>query len=414
MAERLRMDSIKLKRRRDSQQWILDWVIKQTGRTHCFEQSERILPPEVKSHAMIPAILLKAGSEIETIARKADEAGDFETARGLYFKAVGQYHLGQHAIFEQDNDNKVYIHERIEYCYSRIVELSEYPIEIVEIPWEGKTIQGILHLLPGRPKAPVCLFIPGMDMIKEIAVDPDNNPFMKRNMHVLAIDGPGQGISCLREIFVTEDNYERAASECISYLINRPEVNADKIVSLGCSMGSYWGVRLMALDKRIKASAQVAACYSGKRHIFEMSSPRFKQIFMNMAGMDNEEIFDEMAAKMHLQGYAKKIDRPILLTAGEYDPLTPLEDTLTIFDEISGPKELWIYENGFHGGVREGIPNLGNYNMFAYVIDWMRKVINGKVPDYFNIKRLIPTAGYGPYGHEVEDFSLRSRYKDKF
>ncbi len=169
----------------------------------------------------------------------------------------------------------------------------------------------------------------------------------------------------------------------------------------------------MAYDKRLKAAAEVAACYSGKRNIFETSSPRFKQIFMYMAGKRDEEEFDKMAAEMHLMDCASKIDRPILLTAGEYDPLTPLQDTLDVFDEISGPKELWIFENGFHGGVREGLPNLGDYNMFCFVIDWLRKVIDGKMPKSFNIKRLLPSSGSeGPYGHEVDSYSLRSRYKD--
>ncbi len=413
MGKEFGMDSMKLERRRDSQQWIFDYIVKETGRTHCFEYPGRLFPPEVKTHDMIPAVMLKAGLEVEKIAKAADEAGDTLTARGMYFMAIGKYHLGQHAIFREGDDNKVYIHERIEQCMDRVMALADYPVERVEIPWEGKSIQGIIHYLPGRPKAPVCLYVPGMDQIKEATFDPNDNPFIKRGMHMLAIDGPGQGISNLRGIWVDRDNYDRAASECVTWLSKRPEVDADNIVTLGCSMGSYWGTRLMAYDKRLKAAAEVAACYSGKRNIFETSSPRFKQIFMYMAGKRDEEEFDKMAAEMHLMDCASKIDRPILLTAGEYDPLTPLQDTLDVFDEISGPKELWIFENGFHGGVREGLPNLGDYNMFCFVIDWLRKVIDGKMPKSFNIKRLLPSSGSeGPYGHEVDSYSLRSRYKD--
>ena len=410
MDEKFGMDSVKLERRRDSQQWIFDWIVKETGRTHCLEFPGRIVPEEVKTHDMIPKVMLKKGMDIERIAREADEAGDICTARGMYFMAICQYHLGQHAIFRDGDDNKIYIHERIEHCMDRVMDLAPYPMERVEIPWEGKTIQGIMHFLPGRPKAPVCLYVPGMDQIKESVFEPDSNPFHQRGMHMLAIDGPGQGVSNLRGIWVDHDNYERAGSACVSWLMQQPEVDQDNIVSLGCSMGSYWDTRLMAYDKRIKAAAEVCACYSGKRNIFETSSPRFKQIFMYMAGMRDEDEFDKLASEMHLMDCASKIDRPILLTAGEYDPLTPLEDTLTVFDEISGPKELWIFENGFHGGVREGIPCLGNYNMFAFVIDWLRKVIDGKMPKQFAIKRLLPSVGsVGPYGHEVKDFSLRAR-----
>ncbi len=411
MDQKLGMDSVALTRRRDSQQWIFDYIVQETGRTHCFQFPGRIVPPEVKTHDMIPAVMLKTGLDIERIAREADAAGDVCTARGMYFTAIEKYHLGQHAIFHDGDDNKLYIHERIEHCMDRIMALSSYPMERVEIPWEGKSIQGVMHYLPGRPKAPVCLYIPGMDQIKESVFNPDTNPFHQRGMHMLAIDGPGQGVSNLRKIWVDRDNYERAGSACITWLTRQPEVDADNIVTLGCSMGSYWSTRLMSYDKRLKAAAEVCACYSGKRNIFETASPRFKQIFMYMAGMQDEEQFDKLASEMHLMDCAPKIDRPILLTAGEYDPLTPLQDTLEVFDDISGPKELWIFENGFHGGVREGIPCLGNYNMFCFVIDWLRRVIDGKLPENCNIKRVLPVHNSkGPYAHEVTDLSFRSRY----
>ena len=74
------------------------------------------------------------------------------------------------------------------------------------------------------------LFIPGMDMTEEFFPNPLANPFQRRGMHVLAIDGRGQGISNLRKIRVTDDNYERAASAASDYLVSRPEVDPDRIV----------------------------------------------------------------------------------------------------------------------------------------------------------------------------------------
>lgn len=405
-----RPDRIELERRRDSQQWILDWVIKQGGRTHSLEYDLRFIPPEVKNYAQIPSALYRLGAHAESIARAAEAQGDQATARALYVKAADYYHLGQHAIFEDDNPDKIFLYERLAACYDRVIELSPYPIERVEIPWEGVSIQGLLHLLPGRPKAPVCLFIPGMDMVKEMFPDPGNNPFLERGMHLLSIDGPGQGISNLRKIRVTADNYERAASAGVSYLAGRPEVEAEKIVCAASSMGTYWGTRLMALDGRVKAMAGVAACYAGKRHIFEMSSPRFKQIFMYISGIHDEEAFDKMASQMHLQGYGRKIDRPMLMTAGEFDPLSPLDETLALYEELAGPKELWIFQDDFHGGVREGLPNLGGLNVFPYLADWLKRVIDGKLPADQKVMRLVPKGGgLGPYEPPIADMTLRTR-----
>ena len=41
--------TMKLERRRDNQQWILDYLTKTTGRVVSFGQDGRTLPPEVKS-----------------------------------------------------------------------------------------------------------------------------------------------------------------------------------------------------------------------------------------------------------------------------------------------------------------------------------------------------------------------------
>ncbi len=45
--------------KRDDQQWVLDWLVKTTGRVQNFANDERDLPPEVKSYRMIPRVLYK-------------------------------------------------------------------------------------------------------------------------------------------------------------------------------------------------------------------------------------------------------------------------------------------------------------------------------------------------------------------
>ncbi len=410
--ERNEMDGMQLERRRDNQKWIYDWLVKETGRTHCFEYPQRQVPTEVKTYEMIPASMFKKGNRIEALAREAEKAGDLLTARSLYYKAVQKYHLGQHAIFEEDNDDKAFIRSHMEACFDRVMALGGHPMELVEIPWEGVTIQGVMHYLPGRPKAPVCLIIPGIDMVKENAFDPESCPFLDRGMHVLVIDGPGQGVSVMRKIWVTDNNYERAASACVTWLTKQPEVEADKIAAFGIGTGTFWGMRLLALDDRLAAGAEAAACYAGVRYMTEMASPRSKQIFMFVSGMRNEDEFDTMAAKMNLTGYAEQIKSPTLMTVGEYDMISPLNETLEVFDSIGAPKELWVFENGFHGGVREGLANLADFDLFCFIADWLLKAMNKKLPAGLNVRRLLPESGAnGPYGNEVTDFALRSRYE---
>jgi dipeptidyl aminopeptidase/acylaminoacyl peptidase len=398
----------KAQRRRDNQQWILDWLVKETGRVQNFANDEREVPPEVKSYRMIPRAMYKQALHFERIARGADEAGHADTARSAYWKAAEVYHHAQHTIFEDDNQEKIVLHQRMTNVYDRIVELADYPVETVEVPWQGQKIQGRLHLLKDRRRAPTVLFIPGMDMTKELFPSPLSNPYARRGMHVLSIDGPGQGISNLRKIRVTDDNYEQAASAAIDYLVHRPEVDAERIGVVGTSFGSHWGTRLAAMDTRVKALATTHAVYGPKQAIFEEASPRFKQTFMYMAGIGDEDAFDTMAARMTTVGYGRQIKCPTLMVTGEFDPLCHMEAAVELFEELAGPKEMWVFENEFHRvSGKEGIAGI---EIAPFMADWVKDALDGKHPSDLRKIVLVPQkTGAGPFTPPVDSLYLPGR-----
>lgn len=403
------MEHLALERRRDNQQWILDWMVKTTGRVQNFAYDERELPTEVKSYRMIPRSLYKVALHYETIAIAAEKEGHLDTAAQLYWKACGVYREAQHSIFQDDNPEKIHLHKKHMETFDKAVACAGANVRTVEIPWEGVTIQARWHPLPEGRKGPAVLFLPGMDMTKEAFPSPLGNPFLKRGMHVLSIDGPGQGISNIRKIRVTHDNYERAASACIDWLVAQPEVDADKIAVCGASFGTHWGSRLAALDPRVKALATAHAVYGPKQAIFEEASPRFKQMFMYMAGIHDEDEFDAMVAKMDNRGYGAKIHCPTLMITGEYDPLAHLEDVVAFFDEVAGPKELWVFENEFHRcSGREGIAGL---EIYPFEADWIRDALNGKFGPGHNVIRVVPQKeGKGPY-EDPRPLHLPGRYQ---
>ena len=246
----------------------------------------------------------------------------------------------------------------------------------MEIPFEGNCIQGVLHRVTGVNKAPTVLFCPGMDMTKESYLAPFQHPYVARGFNCLHIDGPGQGTSNIRKIRVTVDNYERAGAAAIDYLCTRPEVDPDRIVVSGFSMGSYWGMRIAATDRRVKGVATAAACYGPKWAIFNEASPRFKQVFMYMSGIHDEEKFDAFADQFTLDALAPRIKCPTLMVTGEYDPLAHLEDVVGVYEKVGGPKELWVLENNFHSP--RNIPNLGGIDMYGYLADWLLDAAEGR------------------------------------
>ena len=386
--------------KRDNQQWMLDLALNMRGRVQNFERDDWETPKRAHNYRMLPKMWRQKAEHDEALAKQAEKQGFNMTALEHYEHAVESYRMAQHPIYYDDNPIKIELTNKLKEMVDKRSELAPYPIERVEVPFDdGKTISCLLHLLPDRRKAPCVIYVPGMDQTKEYFPKVMNNLGINRGMHVISMDGPGQGNSNMQKIRAVGDNYERAGAAVMSYLQTREEVDSDRVGIYGVSMGSYWSLRLASYDHRAAAIASGVACFNPNNTIFSESSPRFKQMFMYMAGMDDEVEFDKMAAKMTVKGYADKIKCPTLLVTGEFDPLCPLEDAVEVFEDLKCKKEMWVIEDQFHP--LWGIPNLGKLDCHHYIMDWLQRVLfSKKVEDGISDGRIayVANKGDGPYG----------------
>jgi len=389
-----------MRTQRDNQQWMLDLALNMRGRVQNFERDDLEVPKgkRARNYRMLPKVWREAGERHEELARLAEAAGAKTTAVAHYDHAVESYRMAQHPIFFDDHPVKKYLYGKLSEMVDRRSAIASYPIERVEVPFDdGTTISCLLHLLPDRRKAPVVIYVPGMDQTKEYFPKASHNIALARGFHVLSMDGPGQGNSNMQKIRAVGDNYERAGAAVISYLQDRPEIDNDKIAIYGISMGSFWSLRLTSYDHRVAAVVSAVACFNPNNTIFTQSSPRFKQIFMYMAGYTDEEKFDEEVAKgMTVRGYLDKVQCPTLLITGEFDPLCPLEDAIAAFEELQAEKEMWVMENQYHP--LWGIENLGGLDCHDYALDWLERLFSGagKPTKSGNIK-FVKENGLGPW-----------------
>ena len=391
----------KLRTQRDNQQWMLDLALNMRGRVQNFERDDLEVPAgkRARNYRMLPKVWREAAARHEALARRAHAAGANETATYHYDHAIEAYRMAQHPIFFDDHPVKIALNRKLNEMVDRRSRVAAYPIERVEVPFGGgETISCLLHLLPDRRRAPVVIYVPGMDQTKEVFPKAYHNIALSRGFHVLAMDGPGQGASNLQKIRAVKDNYERAGAAVISYLLKRPEVDAGKIAIYGISMGSYWSLRLSSYDHRAAAVVSAVACFNPNNTIFTQSSPRFKQMFMYMAGYEDEAKFDkEVASGMTVRGYLGKVKCPTLLVTGEFDPLCPLEDAVEAFHDLKVPKEMWVFENQYHP--LWAIANLGGMDTHDYVMDWLKGLFSGKrVPTKRGRIAYIREGGDGPWG----------------
>jgi dipeptidyl aminopeptidase/acylaminoacyl peptidase len=308
------------------------------------------------------------------MATEAEAKGHGVTAHDFFYRASIYYGRAQWSI-ARDGDDKRRLYDACVRCYEGVIRHSGGLIERVALDVDGETVYGVLHL-PAAPRdrVPALLFFPGMDMFKEEFPNAECNPFARRGMAVLSLDGPGQGETRVKGCKVTDEKYVRAGRAALDYLQRRPEIDPDRLAVSGASFGSYWAPLLAAHDDRVKACAGIMGVLYSMVPIFELAPPSFKANFMYMAGIDDEGAFDAMAARMGLAGVGPRIRCPILLTQGENDHLCPLEGAERFFAEIAGPKEMWIFHDEFHplGGVMA--------HLIPWLADWVLDALAGKFP----------------------------------
>lgn len=382
---------------RDGQQWIFDYIVQETGRVFHWDEPDRQVPASVKSHAQISKHLGRMGQRFERVAAEEEAAGHYSTAFELYYRASSTFAAAQHPVLET-NDEKHYLHGRCIANYEKVIEYSPHKIERLEIPFEGVELQCNFHLMPGEPKAPLVIFIPGCDMTKEIYPDPRIMQAHYRGMHMLVIDGPGQGTSNLRNIKLTPDNYERSVLAIAEHMAKRAEVDEDQIVVYALSMGTHWGFEVAASGHPlIKAVAGPWASFLDKYYILDTFSPRYKQLFGYLMGASSEEELDKWVSKMTVEGREADIKCPVLMTVGEYDSRSPVELVYDFYNKIEAPKELWVYEDTYHQARMFGADQ-ERHDQHMMCHDWLADALNGKYSAGYERKVYLRTGGGGPSG----------------
>ena len=252
----------------------------------------------------------RTAAELEEMAREAEKKGHAVTARDFFYRASIYYGRAQWSIL-RDNEAKRSLYDKCVGAYEGLIRHAGGLIERVVLDVEGERVFGVLHLPANRSgKVPAVLFFPGMDMFKEEFPNAESNPFARRGIAMLSLDGPGQGETRVKGCVVTDEKYVKAGKAALDYLQKRPEIDGDKLAVSGASFGST-GRRCSPPPTRAsrRAPASWAILYS-TTSIFELAPPSFKANFMYMAGISDEAAFDKMAAKMGLAGVGAKLDVP--------------------------------------------------------------------------------------------------------
>jgi hypothetical protein len=187
---------------------------------------------------------------VEGIARTAESKGHRVSARESYLRAVTYYRNVAWSIRVSDPDYRATI-EKSRTLFQRFAALSDPPIEVVAIPYEGTVLPGYF-LRPDASGQRRPTIIIGDNASEELYywVGP---PALERGYNALLVDLPGIGLNSFNDLPFRADT-EVPVSAVIDYLCARSDVDASRIAAYGGGEGGgYIMSRAVAHEHRIAA-----------------------------------------------------------------------------------------------------------------------------------------------------------------
>lgn len=372
-------------RRLREQRWLLDATIRQIGvdwdqgRTRYTaaavgpdaEPDFARIRERVRKFADIHREFAAAARRRERLSEEAEADGRSVEAREHAITASILWGNAQWPLFGNSplalacGDRKVA-------CYARFIRHAPHPVRRVEIRYAGSSLPGYLHLPSrGGPPYPLLIQLSGMDSFKEHQVAMYGDKILERGIAKLAIELPGQGEALDRGLFVGPGTARDAGSLVVDWARAEPDIDPGRIVLSGNSFGSFWATEIAAAVDGLAGCAVSAVIHEpGMHEIFETASPTFKAQFMAMAGMSDEDAFDEFAASLDLRPIAGRVRCPYLVLAGEDDELSPLHNTLDLLRRIPAPVELVVYRGERHS-IGSGPASAYGPNRQHLVADWV-------------------------------------------
>ena len=180
------------------------------------------------------------GELLEQLAIEAQQKDHIVSAREAFFRASSYYGTAKNR-------------EKQVECFRTAAQMSDTPIEPVEVPFAGKQLPGyFIKAANDYQKRKTLIFIGGGDTILEELYFLLGPAGVKRGYNIFAVEVPGQGATMLEGMHMQPDT-EVPMKAIVDYALSRPDVDSEKLAAKGISWGGYIVPRAACFEKRLKA-----------------------------------------------------------------------------------------------------------------------------------------------------------------
>jgi pimeloyl-ACP methyl ester carboxylesterase len=329
-------------------------------------------------------------ARVERIGRDALAAGHRVSAREALLRASNYYRTADFYRREDPaNDaESARLAKASRQTFADAAALLEVPARAVRIPYQDTTLPG--YLFPaddsGEPR-PTVLYHGGFDSTLEEDYLGLAAGALRRGYHVLAFDGPGQGSTVRDQGLHFRHDWEAVVTPAVDFALALPEVDADRLVLIGTSLGGYLAARAAAFEHRLAACVLHDGVYDFNS-VLDMVSRAAAEIPGGIEALMAQSVsvrwavrnglwtfgvrdIDELgkAGKAYtLEGVADRITCPTLVLEAENDQFFKGQPQ-RVLDALTCPKELISFREDEGGGehCHEGAIALWHQRTF----DWL-------------------------------------------
>jgi len=296
----------------------------------------------------------------EQLGREALERGKLLTA-GEHLQRAGVYYHFAKFLFVHDLPQMKAAHEKAVACRTLALPHISPAGERVAIPFEGKSLFGILRKPHGAAHPPVLVMCCGLDSCKE-ETDAYEQPFLQRGIATLVFDGPGQGEG--EYDWPIRGNFETVASAVFDYVETRSDVDAARIAIWGVSLGGYYAPRAVAFEKRARACISLSGPFDWGE-AWDALPELTRETFRVRSHCTTMADARRNAQTLSLVGIAGQISCPLFIVTGKLDRVVGWQHSERLHRAVSGPSELLLVEDGNH------IANNRPYRWRSQSADWL-------------------------------------------
>jgi pimeloyl-ACP methyl ester carboxylesterase len=292
------------------------------------------------------------GQRVVDLADRAAAAGHAQTARLAYLRGSNYLRAGGSMLMGAPVDPRlVESNLRTADAFRKGAALLDTPPEIIEIGYEDTTLPGYFFAIDTSAR-PTVILVGGYDACAEELYFFNGASALERGYNVLAFDGPGQGAALLQQGLVMRPDWENVIAPVVDYVLERREVDTERIAVIGLSLGAHLAPRAASGEHRIAACIADCGTFDmygtflsrlpeAMRAGYEAGDPEtvrgvaamLDQIAMQptagwsmrrgmlVHGASSAHEYVEMTKPYSLRGLAERITCPTFVCNAENDPI---------------------------------------------------------------------------------------------